>query len=81
MKKIVLAFIVLSAMAIAQQPKGNQESFEARKTKLLAMMEQNHKSRITCITAAQDRKAIKQCRQEAREQMKKQKEELRAKKQ
>jgi len=57
---------------------GNKEAFEARKTKILAFMEENYNSRVTCVKAAKNREDMQQCRKQAMEKMKEQREKFRA---
>ena len=93
MKKTILAIFFLSTLAFAEQGagntqkgmgqgkgmgKGNQKSFEARKAKILANMEENYTSRVTCVKAAKNKEDMQQCRKQAREKMKQQREKFRS---
>lgn len=57
---------------------GNKEAFEARKAKILAFMEENYNSRVTCVKAAKNREDMQQCKKQAREKMKEQREKFKA---
>lgn len=85
MKKTILAIFLLSALTLAEQGsgkmqrgmgKGNQKSFEARKAKILAQMEENYTSRVTCVKASKNREDMKQCKKQEKEKMKQQREKM-----
>lgn len=59
--------------------RGNGVSFEERKAKILAFMEENYNGRVTCVKAAKNEEDMKQCRKQAQEKMQQQREQFQAK--